>query len=293
MTTMRNEPHWLVGIEPSARSSGAVHFARWLRRSLHVRVAGVYVTELWMLMLSEPGAAQFLATARASAESWLATMKAGSDDAAFDTVESAEAMDPEGELCARGQGALGIVVGRHPTRERGWIRLGRVTRRLLRNLPAPVVVAPPELTADDFAGPVIVATDLRPASVGAARFAVAFARQAQRPLVCVHVAQPRWSEDAELAPELLSLREAYRARSGRDARNWAADYCPDAQVVIGYGDPAEVLSAMARQRGASLLVLGSGRPGLIERIFVGSTASAVASAASCAVAIVPLDAPST
>lgn len=293
MTTMRNEPHWLVGIEPSARSNGAIHFARWLRRALHVQVAGVYVTELWMLMLSEPGAAQFLATARASAESWLATMRAGSDDAAFDTVESAEAMDPEGELCARGQGALGIIVGRHPARERGWFRLGRVTRRLLRNLPAPVVVAPPELTADDFAGPVIFATDLGPASVAAARFAVTFARQTQRPLVCVHVAQPRWSEDVELAPELLSLREAYRARVARDAWNWASDHCPDAQLVIGYGDPAEYLPATAGQRHASLLVLGSGRPGLIERVFVGSTASAVASAASCAVAIVPIDSASS
>lgn len=290
---MPTEPHWIVGIEPSARSNGAIHFARWLRRTLHVPVAGVYVTEMWMLMLSEPGAAEFLATARASAESWLATMKAGSEDAAFDTVESVEATDPESELYKRGQGALGVIVGRHPTRERGWFRLGRVTRRLLRNLPAPVVVAPPELSADDFDGPVILATDLGPASAAAARFAVAFAHQAKRPLVCVHVAQPRWSEDVELAPELLSLREAYRARVERDAWEWAADHRLDARLVIGYGDPAEYLPAIAQQRGASLLVLGSRRPGLIERVFVGSTASAVASAASCAVAIVPPDASGT
>ena len=287
---MRNEPGWIVGIEPSARSSGAIHFARWLRRSLRVPVVGVHVTELWMLALSEPGTAQFLATARDSAERWLATMKAGAEDAAFDAVESAEALDPENYLSTRGQGALGIVVGRHPTRERGWFRLGRVTRRLLRNLPAPVVVAPPELTADDLAGPVILATDLGPASIAAARFATAFARQAQRPLLCVHVGQPRWSEGVELTPDLLSLREAYRARVEREAREWAVHHCPETPLVVGYGDPAEYLPALAGQREASLLVLGSRRLSLLERVFVGSTASAVASAARCAVAIVPLDA---
>ncbi len=290
---MRNEPQWIVGIEPTARSSGAMQFARWLRRSLHVPVAGVYVTELWMLMLSEPGAAEFLSAARASAEGWLATLKVGGEDAAFDTVESVEGADPEIELFRRGQGAAGIVVGRHPKREGGWIRLGRVTRRLLRSLPAAVVVAPPELTADDFAGPVILATDLGPTSVAAARFAVAFARQVQRPLVCAHVGQPRWSEDLELTPQSLSLRAAYRARVEREARDWAAEHCPDARLVVGYGDPAEVLPALTGRAAASLLVLGSRRPGLLERVFVGSTASAVASAASCAVAVVPPDAAGT
>ncbi len=290
---MRHEPHWIVGIEPSARSNGAVQFARWLRRSLHVPVSGVYVTELWMLALSEPGSAEFLATARASAESWLATLNAGSEDAAFDAVESAEGMEPESELCKRGPGALGIVVGRHATRGSGWIRLGRVTRRLLRKLPAPVVVAPPELTADDFAGPVMLATDLGPASVAAARFAVAFARQAARPLVCVHVGQPRWSEDVELAPDLVRMREAYRATVELYARDWSVAHCPGAERVVDYGDPAQYLPALARQRAASLLVLGSGRLSLVERVFIGSTSSAVASAASCAVAIVPFDAAST
>ena len=52
----------------------------------------------------------------------------------------------------------------------------------------------------------------------------------------------------------------------------------------------ERLPAIAARLQASLMVVGSGRPGLVERIFAGSVASGVAALAPCAVAVVPPDA---
>lgn len=286
---MHSEPHWLIGLESSARSDGAVHFARWLRGSLGGPVVGLHVSELWMLVLAEPGAAEYMATAREATERWLATLKSGTADAAFDGVELIDAVDAEHELARRGQGALGIVVGRYLAGESGWIRLGRVSRRLLRSLPAPVIVAPPELTADAFHGPVVLATDLGPASVAAVRFAARFARQAGRPLVCAHIGQPRWHSDVELLPRWKALRDAYRAKVEREARAWVAEHCPDTELVLDYGAPGALLPALAERRQASLLVLGSRRLGLVDRLVDGSIASAAASIATCAVAVVPMD----
>lgn len=289
---MTREPPWLLGLDLGPRCSGALQFARLLRERLHVRVVGVFVSEMWPLALP-PGEGTALALSlRDEAGSSLATMPTADPGAAVDTTRIIDAVDAETGLSAAAREAAGVVLGRRVASTGAWTRLGRVARRLLRRLPAPVIIVPPELANDEFAGPVMLATDITDFSAAAARFAVAFARELGRPLVCVHVGQPRWDGSyGLLEPRRDELRATYREATERATRDWATRHCPDAELTHEYGDPVERLVALAEHVRPSLLVLGTGRPGMVERIFTGSTASTVAAAAPCAVAVVPSVAP--
>lgn len=288
---MTSKSHWLIGLESSPRCSGALQFARWLRETLHTRVHGLYVSEMWRYGVPPGDGAALLMAMRGETERWLASLPTGVAGAAVDETRIVDEIDAENGLARAGREAVGILVGRRIASERSWGRLGRVARRLLRELPAPVIVVPPELAAASFGGPVILATDLGDASLTAARFAAWFARKVDRPLICVHVGEPRWDGlfDEE-EPGWAELRDAYRSTTERAARAWVAEELPAAELVVEYGDPTERLPAVAVRRQASLLVVGSGRPGLVQRIFVGSVASAVAAFAPCAVAVVPPEA---
>jgi nucleotide-binding universal stress UspA family protein len=288
---MTSEQAWLLGLELSPRSSGALQFARWLRSTLGARVLGVYVSELWLAGLPPPGeGAAFLFTARTESERWLAGLEAGAPGSPVDATKILDDVDAETGLARAAQGAPGIVVGRRVAREGTLVRLGRVARRLLRSAPAPVIVVPPELAVDAFRGPVVLASDLTDASITAARFAAAFAERLGRPLVCVHVGQPRWDDPfVGEDPRWDELRRAYRDSVQKAANAWASAHCPGRALVVEYGDPQERLAAVAARLEASLLVVGSRRPGLLERFFVGSTSSAVAATAGCAVAVVPAE----
>lgn len=287
---MTTEQAWLLGLELSPRSSGALQFARWLRSTLGARVLGVYVSELLLAGLPPGEGAAYLFTLRTEAERWLAGLEAGTPGSPVDATKIVDEIDAETGLARAAHGAPGVVVGRRVAREGALIRLGRVTRRLLRSTPAPVIVVPPELAIDAFSGPVVLASDFTDASVAAARFAASFARRLGRSLVCVHVGQPRWQEPfVGKDPRWDELRSAYRVRVQETARAWAQAHCPGDELVVEYGDPQECLAAVAARLGACLLVVGSRRPGLLERFFVGSTSSAIAATASCAVAVVPVE----
>lgn len=288
---MTPDKPWILGLDLGPRCSGALRFARLLRERLRVRVVGTFVSESWQLGLP-PGDGGALALAmRDEAGRWLAGLHAGAADAAVDDTRIVDEVDAEAGLAAAAREAAGVVIGRRVTTPDGWSRLGRVARRLLRRLPAPVIVVPPELALDDFGGPILLATDRGDRSAGAARFAVALAAGLGRPLICAHVGEPLWEQPyGALAPWRDELRATYREATERSAREWVARHCPGAELLIEYGDAVDRLVALSELRRPSLLVVGSGRPRIVERIFVGSTASAVAAAAACAVAVVPPDA---
>jgi len=285
---MTTEQPWLLGLDLSPRSGGALQFARWLRATLCARVHGVHISELWITGLVPNEGAAYMFTLRTEAERWLATLDAGAAGSPVDEARIVDDVNAEGGLGTAAMGAPGIIVGRRVAGEGAWIRLGRVTRRLLRSSPAPVVVVPPELATGAFPGPVVLASEIGEDSVAAARFAVTLAQQLGRSLVCVHVGQPRWDEPpAADEPRWEQLRRKYRDAVQRKAREWAQVHCPGAELVVEYGDPQERLTATAAHLGACLLVVGTHRPGLLERFLVGSTSSALAATAGCAVAVVP------
>ena len=93
-----------------------------------------------------------------------------------------------------GAAASGLVIGRAAERgSRAVVRLGRVARRVLRRLPCPVVVVPPDLSAVAD-GPILLATDLDVASASAVTFARDLAARHGRELKVVHVGETRYSD---------------------------------------------------------------------------------------------------
>jgi len=274
---------WILGLDLSPRSYGALVFAAWLR-SGGAMVLGLHVLEAW--------ASPFIAAAEnleANVREALAERCAHRGIAAFEGVEVVVMPRAEDGLLHAASGAAGLVIGRAaPRGERPLVRLGSVARRVLRALPGPVIVVPPDLAAV-APGPILLATDLGPSSEAATRFASELAAAQGRELELVHVGEPRHSDLIdELDPSWLREREIYRA--GVDARTaaWATGLGLGARPRhVLYGDRAEEIAALAARCRAACVVTGSRRLGLPSRLFSTSTASALAGLADCAVAVVP------
>nr|WP_263429399.1 universal stress protein [Nannocystis pusilla] len=160
---------------------------------------------------------------------------------------------------------------------------------MLRHLPAPVVVVPPTLVTV-AAGPILLATDLGPASDAAVAFATDLAARVGRPLELVHVGEDFYEEENDELrdPVWVHARDTYRAEVAETTERWAVTHRLDhLPRHIRHGDPALELAELAEDRDAALVVVGSRRLGMPARIFLSSTASALAGLAACPVAVVP------
>lgn len=290
---------WIVGLDLRPEGEGAIRFAQWLAAANGdgAPLLGVHVVETheYPHPPEDADIGQIGDYLRPIAEEVVAT--AGASEA-FDRCEvragpAAEAVLPE--VCKE-VGARGVVIGRRGRQQvQSIVRLGRVARRLLRSLPVPVVVVRPELRTEDIgAGPVVVATDLAPDSDAACRFAAAVARDTGRPLTVVHVMTP--SDE----PRVAYVREALRdsgwlettESKRRELDRWVAARGLDgAEVRIERGDAVDRLLELAEKLDAALVVTGSRKLGITERVFGSSVASALAAMGSCPVAVVPPDAP--
>ncbi|WP_434422023.1 universal stress protein [Nannocystis pusilla] len=272
---------WIVALDLRDRSRGALAFAGWLNAAGE-SVVGAYVLEAWSRPYIRGDVEADLRDAAARAAQALGCRPP-------ERIVSEEAETAEAGLARMAFGASGLIVGRvaaHP--RRALSRLGPVARRLLRQLPAPVVVVPPTLV-HVAAGPILLATDLGPASDEAVRFARDLAARLGRDLEVVHVGEDFYEEDDEVRdPVWQRARDAYRAEVAQDTERWAsAQGLAAAPRHIRHGDPVLELADLAEARDAALVVVGSRRLGLPARFFLSSTASALAGLAACPVAVVP------
>ena len=290
---------WIVGLGLNHRSGGAISLGSWLRDGAtdgaeHVLRATHVVEQPEQLLAVRwciKTVAQVVRLAELAAESLLTEAGARAQFDDLDVVVAADTAAMLEKRCVESS-THGLLIGRAArTGEHAISRLGRVARRLLRALPAPVIVAPPELRVRDIAaGPLLIATDLKPHSVPALHFAQALAKSVGRPIRVLHVAP----EHSELAPAFVpvTLEPGVRAAYEQSARNavarWgAAAGLSDDDIDLEFGRPEACILSAAKRIGAPIIVCGSRRSTATERIFHPSLGARLAAIAGCAVAIVP------
>ena len=165
---------------------------------------------------------------------------------------------------------------------------------LLRRLPVPVVVVPPDLRRGDLGdGPVVVATDMQHEAAVACRFAELLARRLERDLVVVNVVAFPVGYGEQYIPEryLEEARHERLTHADLELRRWIHDLhldgTVDAKVRLGRIVPR--VEEVAEEVRSCLVVCGSRRLDAFARTLVGSTGTELAATAARPVAIVPPD----
>ncbi len=286
---------WIVGLDLRPRSAGAVRFAGWLAASSRApggeEVVGVHVLEedhlrvvLRFHHLDEVTASAQEAARRTLSDAGVA--------ARVVRVTRGRCADEGLEDARRELRADAVVVGRMARREgHSLVRLGRVARELLRTLASPVVVVPPDLEATQIGdGPVVALSDLAADSSDACRFASRVAERLGRGLLVAHVV-PRPEEYAEAhfpAASVERMAREHQAEAEMALAGWvAARGLSAARTAVLRGPVIDRSLELAAGERAPLLVMGSHRRSVIERLRHASVASELAAAAPIAVAVVP------
>ncbi len=278
---------WIVGTDLGPRSAGALALGAWLREHSNP-VSVVHVLE-GPPRIGEAVDAHIVAGVAAVH----AHLRALGLDGVIDEVQAIPDGTPElGLAAAIGTAAAnGVIVGRASPRAGAFaVRLGRSARRLLRQLPAPIMVVPPDLDIATLgAGPVVLATCLRDDSNAAGAVARRLADDLARPLLVIHVDPALVLADSRLSSG-MPMPEELRPRTHADLEAWiAARGLGPAQALLLEGDTVERVLACARDQAAPLVCCGSRRLGLIERIFGTSVGTELARLADRAVLVVPPD----
>jgi nucleotide-binding universal stress UspA family protein len=283
---------WMIGLDLEPRSHGAVELAGWLR----VEVQPPAVQDFVAVHVLDERLHRLLRTDQLKD----VFARAGQElDAFLDASNAAPAVISRrivgAESPERGLGDLlatepcdAVLIGRIAERDtRRLVRLGRVARRLLRRLPTPVVVVPPDLSSTTVGrGPLVLASDLGASSTAAAAFAQRLATELGRELVVVHVDAgfqviPTFWGEPVVVP-------APPRRIPADVDDWAESVGLRAgRTRLGEGSVVENVLDIAKLEDAPLIVCGSRGLDAVDRIFVSSTGMELARLADRPVAVVP------
>lgn len=280
---MRDTRPFVFGLDLTYRSHGALALAAWLRERL-----GPDDVEAVHVLPARDEATRDERQRRARAV-LSERLDASGHGQTFSRVQIREAADIVTDLGHVESFGRALVLGRRArSGERTLVHLGPVARKLLRVLPLPTIVAPPDLTASALGGPIVLATDLAGHSERAAGFAVDLARACGCELVLAHVAEVHYNESVdESDPDWAARREQFRREAAADLDFWAEAHDLKARRIALCGSPVELLLELAEREQASMIVLGSRRLTTTERLFTTSISSTVAAYATCPVAVVP------
>jgi nucleotide-binding universal stress UspA family protein len=155
-----------------------------------------------------------------------------------------------------------IVIGTHGLSGARKAFFGATTERVLRETTVPVLVTRrddlmvgslPE--AAGSVGRILVPVDLTPATAHQVAVANGLAVALGVPLILTHVIEPlalpmRWRTLVGRADH------ERRTRAEEELRGLTQDVTVPVETLLAYGDPAEEIAKLARDRGAGLLVLG-------------------------------------
>ena len=181
-----------------------------------------------------------------------------------------------------------LVVGTHGRSGLARLLLGSVAEAVVASASCPVLTVPDRGSAGPGPdAPVLVAVDFSERSRVALAAGVALAEPFGAPVEVVHVARHAGAYFG-VSPNVLSVSDAYpdedaavRERLHRFAEGVPGLVLAAAHVVLGA--PSHVVPALAADRGAGALVLGThGRTGLSHAL-IGSVAEGALRRASCPV----------
>lgn len=288
---------WIVGLDLSPLSQGALHFARWLgdttRPAGGETFVGVHVLsdEHLRMVLRYHHLDEVKQAAEAEAAKALQRSGAAGHVGEVRVVQGPTA--EEGLLRARGEiGGDALLIGRAGRRSGlHLVRLGGVARHLLLRAPCPLVVVPPDLEVADLGtGPIVALARIGEGSVETCRFAVALAARLGRGVVLLHVVPlPDEYGAGHLPADTVGRLRRELLDEGHQALGaWAAAQgLGQAEVAVRQGSIVEEACAFAAERGAPLLVAGSHPRGTVEGILASGVGVELAAAARCPVAVVP------
>lgn len=157
-----------------------------------------------------------------------------------------------------------IVMSTHGLTGMRKLFFGSTTERVLRETTVPVLATAPTggapVILEDIrrqVGHIIVPVDLTPASLHQIQVARGLSEALNLPMIATHVVEPVRSP---LAAKLhLPSIELERRTRAEDALNELLATVPrklHAEALVAYGDPAEEITKIARDRKAGLIVVG-------------------------------------
>ncbi len=182
-----------------------------------------------------------------------------------------------------------IVLGTHGRTGAEKLLLGSVAEEIFRRSPVPVLTIGPGVRSSAHNGArfhrVLFATDFTPESLAGAPYAVSLAQQNESHLLLVTVMRkPEKIDESGDRIFELSVAEAIHRLYEIIPEGAELDFPP--QVSVEYGEPAERIVEVAKQRGADLIVLGvrdaAGRLGAATHL-ERATAHKVVAHAACPV----------
>lgn len=288
---------WIIGVDLRPLSHGALQFGAWMAEHAvppeETRFVPVHVLEDDHLrnVLRYHHLDEVVAAARGEARRALESQGRSGWLEDLRIVQAPHA-DERLEAERASSGAEAIVIGRAAgARERPIVRLGRVARRLLRAIPAPVLVVPPDLRSGEVgAGPVVALTSAAGDAPHGVRFAAAVARRIGRKLALVHVVADPAREGLPFVPAatLERAREDELRDGERALAAWiaSAGLRPDSATVL-QGNVVEQAVLFAEAQRAPLIVAAARRRSGIDRVLVPSIGRELAAVASVPVAVVP------
>jgi nucleotide-binding universal stress UspA family protein len=152
-----------------------------------------------------------------------------------------------------------IVLGTHGRTGAEKLLLGSVAEEIFRRSPVPVLTIGPSVRSSAHNGArfhrVLFATDFTPESFAGAPYAISFAQENKSHLLLLLVMRkPEQLNDSDNRLFELSAAEAIHRLYEIVPKDAKLDFPPE--VAVEYGEPAERIVQIARERGADLIVLG-------------------------------------
>lgn len=285
---------WVVGVDLRPHSHGAINFAAWLHahdQTGQASLEALHVVDSGLLELPEaPARAAVLGRAKQAA---IAALTARHALDAFAHVDAIEAGDVIDTLAAAGAlaASTGVILGRRAAdNDTRLVRLGKVARSLLRRLESPVFVVPPDLERAYIGeGPIVCAVDLDPHGVDVARFGEALGEAIGRPARLVHVLDAGDPIGLQYLPEITWTDLHKREREVGEAalRKWRDDAGLRSDTLTVQGQTVTQLIRTATELDACMILCGSRRLNLAQRMWLSSIGSSLAAAAHLPVGVIP------